>query len=305
MFAKLFSSITESSLWSEPKEVRLLFVTMLAKADQAGFVEASIPGLARVANLTIQETEAGLECLQSPDTYSKNPDNAGRRVLTVPGGFVLLNYEDYRSRRSTEERREYMREYMKDYRKQNVNKSKQSLTKVKLGKPPLSQAETETETETEAISSNEASASVAVATHPQWQQSIRDFFDTTFGTKSRITRKRQTALNARWKDQWWQDNWQAALDRGGQSAFLRGGNDRGWVIDFEFFLKPDTATKILEGKYDDRQGTEKLSNAQAREKRNADSFQWIIDGAEEARRIAKGNGDRASTAANVLVEDGG
>jgi len=151
----------------------------------------------------------------------------------------------------------------------------------------------------------EASASVAVATHPQWQETILEYFDATFGTTSRITAKRKTQLNSRWKDQWWQGNWQAALDRGGQSAFLRGVNDRGWIIDFEFFLKPDTATKILEGKYDDRQGTAKLSNAQAREQRNADSFQWIIDGAEEARRIADGNGDRASTAANVLVEDGG
>jgi len=148
MFAKLFSSITESSLWSEPKEVRLLFVTMLAKADQNGFVEASIPGLARVANLTVEETVQGLECLQSPDAYSKNPDNEGRRVLQVPGGFVLLNYEDYRARRSTEERRVYMREYMQNYRKKN-GASKQKKADVKRCKPQLAQAETETETETE------------------------------------------------------------------------------------------------------------------------------------------------------------
>ena len=139
MFAKLFSSITESSLWSEPKEVRLLFVTMLAKADQSGFVEASIPGLARVANLSVEETEASLECLQSPDKYSKNPDNEGRRVLAVPGGFMLLNYEDYRSRRSTEERREYMRDYMKAYR----SKTAERKPDVNNGKPPLAQAEAE------------------------------------------------------------------------------------------------------------------------------------------------------------------
>jgi hypothetical protein len=140
MYAKLFSSITESSLWSEPKEVRLLFVTMLAKADQMGFVEASIPGLARVANLTVEETERSLECLKSPDKYSKNPENEGRRVMAVPGGFVLLNYEDYRARRSTEERREYMREYMREYRKPSVND-------VKRGKPQLAQAEAEAEAE--------------------------------------------------------------------------------------------------------------------------------------------------------------
>lgn len=156
MFAKLFSSITESSLWSEPKEVRLLFVTMLAKSDQNGFVEASIPGLARAANLTVAETEMSLECLQSPDAYSKNPDNEGRRVLQVTGGFVLLNYEEYRSRRNGEERREYMREYMQQYRKKDqqpskkrVNKRKQKLTDVNHGKPPLAYTETETETDTD------------------------------------------------------------------------------------------------------------------------------------------------------------
>ena len=117
MFAKLFSSITESSLWSESKDSRLLFVTLLAKADETGFVEASIPGLARVANLTMEETVEALKCLHSPDEYSKNPDNEGRRVLTVPGGFMVLNYNNYRSRRNTEERREYMREYMRNYRK--------------------------------------------------------------------------------------------------------------------------------------------------------------------------------------------
>jgi hypothetical protein len=130
-YAKLFSSITESSLWSEPKEVRLLFVTMLAKADAGGFIEASALGLARVANLSISEVEAGLTALENPDPHSKNPDNDGRRIMKVPGGWAVLNYEQYRNRQSEEERREYMREYMRNYRSVNsqltpVNKSKES-----------------------------------------------------------------------------------------------------------------------------------------------------------------------------------
>lgn len=168
MFAKLFSSITESSLWSEPKEVRLLFVTMLAKADQSGFVEASIPGLARVANLSVEETELSLDCLQSPDKYSKNPDNEGRRVLAVPGGFVLLNYEDYRARRSTEERREYMREYMQAYR----GKGKQCKQPVNHSKPPLAQAEAEAEAEEKTHKHNVAVAPVSRFKKPTIQEVI-------------------------------------------------------------------------------------------------------------------------------------
>lgn len=121
-YAKLFSTITESSLWSEPKEVRLLFVTMLAKANSVGFVEASIPGLSRAANLTIDEVQTAIPILESPDPFSKNPDCEGRRIIPAPGGWVVLNYEEYRSRQSEEERREYMRDYMKAYRKQHVNK---------------------------------------------------------------------------------------------------------------------------------------------------------------------------------------
>lgn len=152
MYAKLFSSITESSLWSEPKEVRLLFVTMLAKADQVGFVEASVIGLARVANLSVEETQAALEVLRSPDPYSKNPANEGRRIIDVQGGFMLLNYEDYRERRNAEERREYMREYMREYRKGklSVNSGKLPLAPVNRGKPRLAQAEAETEAEADA-----------------------------------------------------------------------------------------------------------------------------------------------------------
>lgn len=128
-YAKLFSSITESSLWSEPKEVRLLFVTMLAKANSVGFVEASIPGLARVSNLTQQEVETAIPILENPDPFSKNPECDGRRIIKAPGGWMVLNYEDYRNRQSEEERREYMREYMRDYRKgckQAVNNVKAS-----------------------------------------------------------------------------------------------------------------------------------------------------------------------------------
>lgn len=36
------------------------------------------------------------------------------------------------------------------------------------------------------------------------------------------------------------------------SKFCCGENDRRWVATFDWLLKPDTALKVLEGKYDDR-----------------------------------------------------
>jgi hypothetical protein len=141
-FAKLFSSITESSLWSASKEARLLFVSMLARCDSVGFIEASIPGLARMANLTREEVESALLELEAPDVDSKSQISAGRRVVKVHSGWCLTNYEAYRARRSEEERREYMRRYMSDYRKVNGKHCKQC-------KPMLAQAEAEGEGEGE------------------------------------------------------------------------------------------------------------------------------------------------------------
>ncbi|MBL8815234.1 MAG: hypothetical protein JNL58_04330 [Planctomyces sp.] len=106
-------------------------------------------------------------------------------------------------------------------------------------------------------------------------EAIRNRFDETFGLASQLTEKRRKALKARWRDSWWRENWEAALERAGPSAFLRGANDRNWVIDFEFFVRPDTVTKMLEGKYDNRKSANHRqagNTAAAREDRNAAAF---------------------------------
>lgn len=115
-------------------------------------------------------------------------------------------------------------------------------------------------------------------------EQVRDEFDRAFGLSSRMTDKRRAALKARWNDEWWRDNWIHAIDRGAVSAFLKGANDRGWIIDLEFFLRPDTATKILEGKYDDRQQFSRppATSAAAREQRNANAFEALAAAADAA-----------------------
>lgn len=135
---------------------------------------------------------------------------------------------------------------------------------------------------------------------PAWQFEIVDSFNATFGLESRLTKKRQTALAARWKDEWWRDNWKSAIDRGGGSAFLRGANDRGWMIDLEFFLKPDTVAKILEGKYDNRPGTTKQTSGATREQQTASSFDSLRRARERAGvLLPSGHVDGRSVAGNL------
>ena len=69
----------------------------------------------------------------------------------------------------------------------------------------------------------------------------------------RMTDKRRHALRSRLKDAWWAENWREALERATDMPFLHGENERGWRADLDWFLKPDSATRIMEGKYESRQ----------------------------------------------------
>ena len=115
-FTKLFNSILDSTIWQEPNETRLLWITMLAMSDARGEVQASIPGLARRAGITIDECEAGLVTLTEPDRYSRTTDHEGRRIAKIDGGWRLLNHGRYRELLSTEERREYNRKKQAEWR---------------------------------------------------------------------------------------------------------------------------------------------------------------------------------------------
>jgi hypothetical protein len=70
---------------------------------------------------------------------------------------------------------------------------------------------------------------------------------------SRVAGKRRIVLTARNRDPYFREHWRAAISRVADCQFLRGENDRGWVADVDWFLRPDTVLKIMEGKYDDRE----------------------------------------------------
>lgn len=108
-YTKLFNSILASTIWREDDKTRIVWITMLAMADKNGAVEASIPGLADMARVSIAECECALEKLSSPDKYSRTPDNEGRRIEAKSGGWFILNHPKYRAKMGADERREYLR----------------------------------------------------------------------------------------------------------------------------------------------------------------------------------------------------
>lgn len=63
-----------------------------------------------------------------------------------------------------------------------------------------------------------------------------------------IKNKRLKSLKARVKE-YGIEKVMEAIDNINQSDFLRGKNDRGWQIDFDWLMKPNNFIKVLENKY--------------------------------------------------------
>jgi hypothetical protein len=97
-WTKLFSSLPTSSIWSEDYATRIVWTTMLAVSDMDGLVEGSVPGFARLANVTVDEMTMAIETLSATDRFSRTPDHEGRRIEAIEGGWRILNYPLYRER---------------------------------------------------------------------------------------------------------------------------------------------------------------------------------------------------------------
>lgn len=95
-FAKAYKSMLQSSIWLESHETVRVWFTLLMLSDANGFVATSVKGLSHTSRVTLEDTMKALSIFQSPDPDSKSPENEGRRIEAVEGGFLLLNHGKYR-----------------------------------------------------------------------------------------------------------------------------------------------------------------------------------------------------------------
>jgi len=142
-FAKLHSGIVDSSIWTEDHATRIVWITFLAKADASGNVIGCQQRLAASANVSIDEYDIAIEKLSSPDPESKTPDEEGRRIVPIQGGWRLVNHAKYRAKRDSETRKEQNREAQKRRRERAKNASAKSAKR----QPMSAQAEAEADKE--------------------------------------------------------------------------------------------------------------------------------------------------------------
>lgn len=139
-FTKLFSSITESTVWCEPDATRLVWITMLAMSDRKGRVWASVPGLASRARVDIDACRKALQCFLAPDPDSRTKEYEGRRIEEIDGGWRLLNHAKYVAIRDEEDRKGYQREWVK-------GKRRHKESTVDRRRPPSTHADADADAE--------------------------------------------------------------------------------------------------------------------------------------------------------------
>jgi hypothetical protein len=130
MYNKLFTKILDSSIWLEDHATVRVWVTLLASMDQDGMCQfASVMNLARRANVSTEEATAAVKLLEGPDSHSFDPDNDGRRIERVPGGWIVSNSKKYRAIVTANEHRMRAAERAQRFR----DKKKNNVTSVTFG----------------------------------------------------------------------------------------------------------------------------------------------------------------------------
>ena len=146
MYAKLFASIYQGTLRGNTHGL-VVFTNLLAHADASGWVDIHPRAIAEEVGLSIEQVQAALTELESPDPDSRSPEQEGRRILRMDEhrswGWIVVNHGKYRAIRNEEDRREQNRLAQKRFRDKKLSGSNQS----KQHKPRSAQAEAEAEAE--------------------------------------------------------------------------------------------------------------------------------------------------------------
>lgn len=128
MYAKLFSSLLSSSIWSEDSDTCKVWITLIALADREGYVFGSVAGIARICALPVEKIEEAMTKFISPDRHSadlnREPERDGSRIEAIDGGWRLINYEYYRDLVDADVRRAQYRQAQRKRRQKMLTVNK-------------------------------------------------------------------------------------------------------------------------------------------------------------------------------------
>jgi len=117
-WSPLMAGTSESSAWmGRPWWFKLIWVTLIMKKNQNGYVDMSLLALARAAEVTVEQAREALTWYAAPDPDSTSQKNEGRHIRAVNGGgWLVLNHAFYRDLIGSAERKNFKNQWARDKR---------------------------------------------------------------------------------------------------------------------------------------------------------------------------------------------
>ena len=281
-FVKIFPSIYDGTL-VEHWQALVTFQQMIILCDENGIVDMTPYAIHGRTGIPLEIIRAGIPVLEAPDPASRSPAMQGRRIArldeTREWGWFLVNYADYRHKRSVEEKREADRLRVAGKRadvaasreaSQRVAGSRDASGEVanvaqgegegdrdrSRASTPFQGVEVGTEVPTSAPAAKKKEKKAKAPPCPI--AAIVDLYHAKLPKLPRvekITPGREGYVRQRWhEDLPTLDHWANYFDDVAQSDFLMGrsralGDRPPFRADFEWLCRPSNFAKVAEGKY--------------------------------------------------------
>lgn len=211
-------------------------------------------------------------------------------IEIVSGVYTIPNWGKYQNLDKIEQKSQYMRNYMQEYRKKQKDKiecktnsklygkvnSKTNVSSAevynkKLDKKELDNKEKEIEEENDLIVSKDTIRQTDVQRIIDEWNTLEEFGITPV---KRMTPKREQTVKARIRQNHMDDILEA-IENIRHSSFLQGQNKNGWMVTFDWFLKPGNFAKVFEGQYADKSTNRPCSYMEKIQNRVSEVDNWV------------------------------
>lgn len=211
-------------------------------------------------------------------------------IEIVSGVYTIPNWGKYQNLDKIEQKSQYMRNYMQEYRKKQKDKiecktnsklygkvniktnvSSAEVYNKELDNKELDNKEKEIEEENDLIVSKDTIRQTDVQRIIDEWNTLEEFGITPV---KRMTPKREQAVKARIRQNHMDDILEA-IENIRHSSFLQGQNKNGWMVTFDWFLKPGNFAKVFEGQYADKSTNRPCSYMEKIQNRVSEVDNWV------------------------------
>jgi len=178
MYGKIFESMYDGTLAAN-WEALVTFQQLIVLADEVGVVDMTSHVLSSRTGIPVEIIEKGLELLEADDSYSRTPEQNGKRIERLddhrPWGWKIVNYMKYRQLSSREDKKQADRERIRNKRGTAKNGDVATCRNVSRDVADVAHTDTDTDTDkTEHTSSCDAAETAKTISCPH--QKIVDLY---------------------------------------------------------------------------------------------------------------------------------